>query len=304
MTSVMERLTQRVWNWLPTFFVVAEEGSIGAASARLHVTPAAVSRTLRLLEAEFEEKLFNRVGRSLVLNERGVRLRAALRDATTVVDRGIAGSLFSGFAGPLRVASLGVLTDHFVVTTLLELKREYPELIPEHQNLSTAAAATAVARGSVDVAFYYEDLTVEDVQVEHLASTTMSVYCGADHPLFRARKLPLDRVLAHAFSVPQIGDSGRALDGWPTDVPRKIGMRITTLRSNLEVCLSGALLCVLPDVTADASVRARKLRRIRAVALEEIPIYVARPLGGLRGGAADAVVHRVRERVEAFSPAA
>ncbi len=300
----MQKLRDHVWNWLPTFLRVAEEGSIRDASRALHVTPAAVSRTIRLLEGEFEQPLFSRVGRSLVLNERGVRLRDSLREAMTTVDRGIARTLTSPFAGPLRVASLGVLTDHFVVDTLLDLKGRYPELLPEHRNMATASAAKEVAEGGLDVAFYYEALTVEGVRVAHLANTSMSVYCGAGHPLFDGERLPRKTaILEHAFSVPQVGDTGRVLDGWPTELERRVGMRITTLRSNLDVCRSGQLLCVLPDVTAYASWQKGELRRLSAVSLPEIPIYVATPLESLEGGAAAALVAGVAARVEEFEGA-
>lgn len=296
-------LRNRIWNWLPTFLAIAEAGGISAASRELHVTPAAVSRTLRLLEAELGEVLFNRVGRTLVLNDRGARLRASMREATHTVDRGIARSLKSAFAGPLRVASLGVLTDHFVIATLLDLKRAYPALLPQHQNLGSAASVADVAAGALDVAFYYEELTAEGVEVRKIASTTMSVYCGEGHPLFVGAEPGRSEILGHAFSVPQVGDAGRVLDGWPIELAREIGMRITTLRSNLEVCRSGLMLCVLPDITAFESLCEGALRRLDQVPLPDIPIYAARAIGGLRGGAGDALTEGTVTRIEAFNRA-
>lgn len=294
----MSSVRERVWNWLPTFVAVVEEGSIGAASRVLHVTPAAISRTLRLLEAEMGESLFNRVGRSLVLNERGARLREGVAAAIDEVERGIARSLSSAFAGPLRVASLGVLTDHFVVATLLELKAEHPALLPEHRNLPPAAALDEITRGALDVAFFYEELGRDGVRVSRVAETTMSVYCGRSHPLFDGEEPDAATLTEHAFSVPQVGDSGRVLDGWPPTVARRIGMRITTLRSNLEVCRSGILLCVLPDVTAHDALEAGELRRFDAISLPTIPVFAARGEGGVHGGAADVLIARVRSRIE------
>ena len=78
---MIHTLRRSAWNWLPAFFEVAESGSIAAASRQLSLTPAAVSRTIRLLEDELGEPLFNRVGRQLALNHRGAALRDALRGA-------------------------------------------------------------------------------------------------------------------------------------------------------------------------------------------------------------------------------
>ena len=117
--------------------------------------------------------------------------------------------------------------------------------------------------------------------VERLGQIGATIYCGRGHPLFAARKSALADVLAHAFSVPRIGDTGRVQDGWPSDVPRKVGMRITMLRSNLVVALSGALVTVLPDVTAAPHVAAGELRALPVVALPPIEVFAARHAGGL-----------------------
>jgi DNA-binding transcriptional LysR family regulator len=297
--QVFEPLRRRTWNWLPTFLEVAETGSVIEASRRLHLTPAAVSRTVRLLERELGEPLFNRIGRSLVLNSHGSLLRDAVRSAASAVDRGLVAARADPFSGRLRVASLGVLTEVFVVPSLIALKREHAELIPEHLNLRTSEALEQLARGELDVAFYYEEVAADGVVVERLGVTSVSVYCGRGHPLFCRRRLTEAMVLEHSFSVPQIGDSGRVMDGWPTDLSRKVGMRITLLRSNLEVCRSGALLAVLPDVTAARFARAGELRPLPMRRLPDIEIFAGRPASGLERGAARALVERVREEVTA-----
>jgi DNA-binding transcriptional LysR family regulator len=291
---MLTNLRRNLWNWLPTFAEVAETGSVVAAARRLALTPAAVSRTLRLLEDALGTPVFNRVGRGLVLNASGAALRDAVRAATRDIDAGLSESLGDPFQGPLRVSSLGVLTDHFVVPALIDLKAKHADLQPEHAVLGPAEAATLLVRGLLDVAFWYEDVTAEEIVVERLGHITASIYCGRGHPLFTARRPTLADVLTHPFSVPRIGDTGRVQDGWPSDVPRKIGMRITMLRSNLLVALSGALVTVLPDVTAAPHEAAGELRRLPVLELPPIEIFAARHAGGLgrRPGqlAIDAVV--------------
>jgi LysR family transcriptional activator of nhaA len=53
------------------FCAVARTGSISKASAELHVSPPAISAQVHSLEEHFEEKLFARSGRNLVLTEMG-----------------------------------------------------------------------------------------------------------------------------------------------------------------------------------------------------------------------------------------
>jgi DNA-binding transcriptional LysR family regulator len=190
-----------------------------------------------------------------------------------------------------------------VIPALVALKRAHGELTPQHPNHGPPEAATLLVRGLLDVAFWYEDITAEEVVVERVGHLGASIYCGRGHPLFSARRPALADVLEHAFSVPRIGDSGRVQDGWPPDVPRKIGMRITMLRSNLMVALSGALLTVLPDVTAAPHVAAGELRALPVVPLSPIEVFAARHAGGLGRLPSQLLVDEVSRALGAAAPA-
>jgi LysR family transcriptional activator of mexEF-oprN operon len=66
-------------NLLRVFAVVAEEGSITRAAARLYVTQPAISASIRRLTAFVGAELFTRQGRGVVLTSRGADLLAASR---------------------------------------------------------------------------------------------------------------------------------------------------------------------------------------------------------------------------------
>lgn len=295
-------LRRTLWNWLPAFLEIAEAGSIVAAARTLALTPAALSRTLGLLEDALGAPVFNRVGKSLVLNAAGVALREAVREATRTVDRGLSETLGDPFLAPLRIASLGVLSD-LVLPAMLELKRAHPAIVPEHFNVGPTDANNLLVRGKLEVAFYYEQVTAEDVIVERLGELGASVYCGRGHPLFARRQVTRQDILAEPFSVPRVGESGRVRDGWPTEVARKIGMRIELLRSNLVVSLSGTLLTVLPDITAAPHVATGELRRLAAFPLPPIEVFVARHQVTLGRRPAEQIIEAVkRQIVEATQP--
>lgn len=59
------------FNHLHYFLTIAQEGSIVKASKKLHMTQPALSHQLKLLEQDLGSKLFDRVGRSLVINSNG-----------------------------------------------------------------------------------------------------------------------------------------------------------------------------------------------------------------------------------------
>lgn len=67
------------------FWMVAHEGSIAKASAKLHITPQTISGQLSLLEERVGNALFDKVGRGLVLTDTG---RLVLRYADDIFELG------------------------------------------------------------------------------------------------------------------------------------------------------------------------------------------------------------------------
>jgi DNA-binding transcriptional LysR family regulator len=300
----MDQLVRDVWNWLPTFRAIAQTEHLPSAAEQLYVSTSAVSRTLKLLEDHIGHELFNRVGRSLVLNTMGERLLRAVQDAMRDVELGLEEVMGDPFEGRVSVSAIGVLSNQIIVPALLRLKQQHPGLRPVLENLRTIEANDLLVRGQIDVAFYYETVEHPALRLEHLGETTSSIYCGQGHPLFeKAGEVGLEEVLEHPFSVPMIGDSGQPMDGWPIDVDRDVGMQITLLRSNLAVCLSGQMITVLPDVTAFPYWKEGRLRRLPSPELSPIHVWAGRRREGHQRSSAAALVEAVRDTVEEVNKA-
>jgi DNA-binding transcriptional LysR family regulator len=290
-------LLRTVWSWLPAFRAVAETQHLPSAAARLHVSMSALSRSIRLLEQACGRPLFSRSGRNLVLNTTGHALLTAVQSAMGSVDDALANLDADPFRGPVRVGTLGVLTNFYVLPALLALKEKHPALEPDVVQARPGEANEELARGVLDVAFYYDAIAREDLAIEPIGDCTASVYAGRRHPLYDARRVSLADVLAHEFSVPAIGERGAAMDGWPVDVPRKVGLRISLLLTNVEVCRSGKLLTVLPDVVALPHCRTREIRRLPLDLIPPTRLYAARRPNEAAKGRTETIVDAVRARV-------
>src|SRR5436190_5851897 len=75
---------------LEEFMAVAEHGSFRGAAALLRVTPAAVSQSIKALEARVGVPLLARTTRSVGLTEAGARFLTQLRPATTQITEAVA----------------------------------------------------------------------------------------------------------------------------------------------------------------------------------------------------------------------
>lgn len=81
----LEPMAQLNYNHLRYFWMIAHEGGLTRAAARLNVTPSALSIQLQKLERQVGHPLFDRVGKKLRLTEAG---RVALDYADTVFKTG------------------------------------------------------------------------------------------------------------------------------------------------------------------------------------------------------------------------
>jgi DNA-binding transcriptional LysR family regulator len=114
-----------------TFVTVAELGTVSKAAGRLHVAQPALSRQIAHLEDELGVKLFDRVGRRLLLTIEGEQLlndcRGLLNYARAIGEQ--AEVLRRGEVGVLRVSS----TPHLIEGIFPEFLRHYAARYPNVQ---------------------------------------------------------------------------------------------------------------------------------------------------------------------------
>jgi DNA-binding transcriptional LysR family regulator len=134
-----------------TFVTVAELGTVSKAASRLHVAQPALSRQIANLEDQLGLRLFDRVGRRLLLTSEGEQLlsdcRGLLNYARAVGEQ--AQVLRRGDVGVLRVAA----SPHLIEGIFPDLLSRYAERYPNVQvRLIDAVGAESFAmleRGEV-----------------------------------------------------------------------------------------------------------------------------------------------------------
>ena len=114
------------------FAAVAEQGSVGAAAAALHITGPAVTQQLRKLEREAATRLVEPDGRGIRLTAAGHVLAGhatAVVSAVADAERDLA-SLHDEAAGPLRIGSVASALRALLPDVLRSLISEHPRLVP------------------------------------------------------------------------------------------------------------------------------------------------------------------------------
>src|SRR3979411_1735200 len=139
---------------LRTFVAVAEQGSVSKAALRLRTAQPALSRQIIDLEKELGLKLFDRVGRRLVLSRDGEQLIESCRGVLGHVARLAeqAHLLQGGDVGLLKVAA----SPQIIESALAGFLRSYAKAFPRVDVKLTEAVGRdqlkMLERGDIDIA--------------------------------------------------------------------------------------------------------------------------------------------------------
>ena len=151
---------------LRTFVTVAEEGSVSKAALRLHITQPALSRQIHDLQQELGLRLFDRVGRGLVLTAEGELLlgdcRRLLSDAGALTER--AQLLRRGDTGVLKVGASAVQIEGILSTFLHRYAQRYPGVQVKLIEAVGPDILARLERGEIHLGILLEALQPDDSQ--------------------------------------------------------------------------------------------------------------------------------------------
>ncbi|MFF7726528.1 LysR family transcriptional regulator [Streptomyces sp. NPDC008001] len=198
---------------LKALAAIADEGTVTAAAARLHVTQPALSRTLAQLEARVGVRLVDRSSRHLDLTPAGETLLGHGRAILAHLDAALADT--RAVSRPLRLGYTCAVLGQQTVPLLRSWRRSHPQVPLEvvRQDNPTAGLAT----GDADVAVLRIRPRDPRLRTETLYTEDRIAALPDDHPLAARPRVRLAE-LTEAPGLPLAlwPEAGTAsLDLWP-----------------------------------------------------------------------------------------
>ena len=137
---------------LKTFLAIARHGTFAAAARDIGLTQAAVSLQIKALEKELNTQLFDRIGRSVMLNTSGRNLiPAATRILSLYED--MARTVSTGdLGGSLHIGAIPPTFAKLLPEALLRLRRDHPRVEVRAISGVSDDLAAKVERGELDAA--------------------------------------------------------------------------------------------------------------------------------------------------------
>jgi DNA-binding transcriptional LysR family regulator len=171
---------------LEIFIAVAETAQVTKASKKLFVTQSAVSMALAELENQLGGSLFDRHGRSLLLNARGRYLLPLAKDITCQVSNieSIMSERNDTLEGHIDVVASTTLGNYILPYLIGAFKRVHPRV---HVNLlvyNTTNAEQLVLEGKSDIGYVEGILTRNsEIKIRPWFQDELVILCGPTDPL-------------------------------------------------------------------------------------------------------------------------
>lgn len=162
---------------LRSFVAVAEMRHLTRAAEKLHISQPALSAQIRALEDTFSVALFERTPAGMTLTAAGRRLLPLAEKVLAAAQamRNEARAIKGEIAGIVRVGTVSEPDLIRVAPFMSETVRRYPLVEIEFHHVVTGEAFEMVRDGSLDVSFYYGDLSHPDVAAFDLREVAFRV---------------------------------------------------------------------------------------------------------------------------------
>jgi LysR family transcriptional activator of mexEF-oprN operon len=274
-------------NLLRVFAVVADEGSVTSAAARLYLTQPAVSAALKRLTVAVGAPLFVRQGRGLALTARGERLVAQVRPHLEgLIDAALSSPSFDPATSD-RTVRLGLSdgAEAWLLPPLLRsLEAQAPRMRLVVLPVQFRTVSEALSSRRVDVAVTVADDLPAGARRQRLFEA--GFLCVFDPRRTRLpRRLTVERYLQHDHVVVSYNGDLRGVIEDVLGLQRRVRCSVSSFHGIGAIVEGTRLLATVPEVVARSIVRIHP--RLRATALP-FEIGRATPMELLWREAADA----------------
>lgn len=248
-------------NQLSAFIAVAETSSFSLAADRLFLTQPAISKRIVVLEQMLGNRLFDRIGKKVILTEAGQillprakKILAEMDDTRTAIQ-----NLSGSITGRFTLASSHHIGLHRLPPILKEYSADYKAVSIDISFLDSEKAYEKIAHGEIELAV----VTLAPDESEKIVSCPvwmdqLCIMTSPDHPLTHLRHVTLHSLLDYPAILPAETTFTRQLveDIFRSHKVRlEVGMSTNYLETIKMMVSVGMAWSVLPMTMLDDTLR-------------------------------------------------
>ena len=194
---------------MAVFIAVARQESVSRAAQALSLSQSATSTALGELERLYDTQLFDRVGKTLRLNELGQLL---LPQAVELIERAEAiETVLQGRAGfgKLRIGATLTIGNYLATQIAADYLKRHPESSVQLQVHNTETITDQVARYELDLGLIEGSFKHPDLVAEPWVADELVVFCSPTHPLAGKGRANLSELANEYWIVREPGSGTR-----------------------------------------------------------------------------------------------
>jgi DNA-binding transcriptional LysR family regulator len=256
---------------LRIFIAVAEKQHVTQAASELNLTQSATSAAIAALEARYGIKLFNRVGRGIVLTQTG---RDFLGEARAVIARAkAAAEVLNDLAGlkrgSLTLAASQTVANYWLPPRIQTFQSAHPGIDLHVTIANTEQVAQAVHGGTADLGFVEGDIDDPHLAARKIDGDQLVIVVGMNHPWVGQSRITPKSLSTTGWVLREKGSGTRAMF---EAAVRKFGVKLSELRVALELPSNEAVRAAveagdgataISNLVVDHSLAAGTLHRVR-----------------------------------------
>ena len=198
---------------LEIFVAISRTASVSRAAEDLSLSQSATSTSLSEFEKQFDLQLFDRVGKSLRINETGQQL---LPRAVELLDRAKEiEALLQGHAGfgHMKIGATLTVGNYLATILVARFLQEHPESRIQLQVHNTSTIVQQIANHELDLGLIEGDCHHPDIEVQPWIADELVVFSAPDHPLAKlgstTPNMTIERLLQEPWILREKGSGTR-----------------------------------------------------------------------------------------------
>lgn len=250
---------------LNTFRTVASTLNFSRAAEVLNYVPSNVTMQIKALEDELGVRLFDRLGKQLMLTTAGMRFLTHVQSILDKLDeaRSDVHENENLISGTLTISANEVLCAYRLPTVFQQFRLRYPGVRLIFRSVPNQELKQTLFEGTADVVFMLDETILSTgLTVEALLEETFRFFVAPDHPLAERSVLHLEDFHGEVFLVNEKGCTYRTM--FDRSFEKKGIDDITYLEfQNAEAIKQCAMarigIAFLPEITVEAEVERGEL---------------------------------------------
>ncbi len=199
---------------LEIFLAAAHFQSISKAAEKLFMSQSAASESLKTLEAQFEVQLFDRIGKTLRLNEFGHSVRPLAQALLDQAEDFESAMRKHSVVGNLKIGATLSIGNYLAINLFAEFMERHPDSEPTLHVANSTEIQRMIHNFELDVGLVEGEVLDTDLESMFWRKDELQVFCSPSHPLAKKGRLDIQDIESVSWVVRETGSGTRQAFDW------------------------------------------------------------------------------------------